>query len=74
MFSCKSIDKLVERGQYDEAIVLATKKLAGKKNKKTSYVRNLEKAFDKITSMDMDKINALDAVTNSYNWEESEIS
>jgi len=70
IFSCKSIDKLVERGQYDAAIVLATKKLAGKKNKKTSHVRNLEKAFDKITSIDMDKINALDAVNNSYNWEE----
>lgn len=67
--SCRSIEKLVEKGQYDEAIVLATKKLAGKKNKKTDHIQALEKAFAKITQMDMDHISALQADKHPYNWE-----
>ena len=31
--SCASVDKMVERGDYDGAIQVATKKLAGKKKK-----------------------------------------
>jgi len=66
--ACRSIEKLVEKGEYDEAIVLATKKLAGKKNKKTAHVKALEKAFRKITAQDMDYIARLDAANNPYNW------
>lgn len=51
--ACKSVDKLVDQGRYDEAIVLATKKLAGKKNKKTKHVRALEKAFAKVNERDL---------------------
>lgn len=67
--SCRSIEKLVDKGNYDEAIFLATKKLAGKKNKKTKHVKYLEEAFGKINNMDMQKIHNLDAENNPYNWE-----
>ena len=33
--SCKSVQELVDKGDYDGAIYLAAKKLHGKKNKKT---------------------------------------
>jgi hypothetical protein len=66
--NCKSIEKMVENGQYDEAIVFATRKLAGKKNKKTSHIQALENAFYKVTQKDMDLVNYLDAENNPENW------
>ncbi|MBT8189816.1 MAG: hypothetical protein KJO29_05265, partial [Bacteroidia bacterium] len=58
--SCRSIEKMVDQGQYDEAILFAAEKLAGKKNKKTKYVKGLEEAFAKITRHEMSLIERLD--------------
>ena len=63
--SCRSIDKLVDEGRYDDAILLATKKLAGKKNKKTKHIQALEEAFFKVNSIETDRI-ALDAVSTIH--------
>ena len=68
-FSCKSIDKLVEQGRYDEAIVLATKKLAGKKNKKTSHIMALEKAFARVNDHDKKHIEYLKSSGDPSAWE-----
>jgi len=57
--SCKSIEKLVEQGKYDEAIILATKKLAGKKDKKTEHIMALEDAFAKVSDRDLQEIQYL---------------
>ena len=46
--SCKSVGKMVEKGEYDKAFNYAISKLEGEKNKKTEYVKALEKAFSKI--------------------------
>jgi len=63
--SCRSIDKLVDEGRYDDAIVLATKRLAGKKNKKTKHIQALEEAFYKINAHDLDQVARLqDAAEN----------
>lgn len=67
--SCKNIEKMVEKGQYDEAIVYATSKLAGQKNKKTAHVKALEKAFAKITAHDMEQLEFYDAKNNPANWD-----
>lgn len=67
--SCRSIDKMVDQGQYDEAIIFAAEKLAGKKNKKTKYVKGLEKAFAKITKHDMQLIDMYDGTNNPSNWD-----
>jgi len=67
--SCRSIDKMVEKGNYDEAIIFATEKLAGKKNKKTKHVKGLEEAFAKITQRDMDQINYYNGVEKPENWD-----
>ena len=68
--SCRSINKMVEQGEYDEAIIFATQKLAGKKNKKTKHIQGLEEAFKKITQRDMDRINYLDGINRPENWDE----
>lgn len=67
--SCRTIEKLVEQGRYDDAIILATEKLAGKKNKKTKHVISLEEAFTKITQRDMDDISRLNNDVRSGNWD-----
>lgn len=67
--SCRSIDKMVEQGRYDEAIIFAAQKLAGKKNKKTKHVKGLETAFAKLTRMEMNEINEMDGTNNPHNWD-----
>lgn len=66
--SCASVDKMVERGDYDGAIQVATKKLAGKK-KKEEYVIALERGFEKITRQDMASIDAWSLSNRAEDWE-----
>ena len=68
--SCKSVQKLVDQGEYDEAIFLAAERLHGKKNKKTKHVKGLEKAFAKVNAQDMDYINSLRADLYPERWDE----
>jgi len=67
--ACSSPMKMVETGNYDQAIELAVKRLAGKKNKKVKYVMALEEAFAKITSRDMALADNLKREGQPQNWE-----
>lgn len=67
--ACASPEKLVETGNYDQAINLAIRKLAGKKNKKVKYVQALEEAFAQVTERDMRAADRLKADGNNANWE-----
>jgi len=58
--SCKKTQKLIDQGRYEEAIEYATKKLSGKKRKKEKHVKALERAFDKVTRRDLDRIAKLE--------------
>ena len=66
---CASADKMLERGDYDSLINLATKKLSGKK-KKDNLVLALEEGFEKITRRDMARIEALKNSDDAEDWEE----
>jgi len=57
--SCKSIDKMIESGNYDQALRFGVDKLRGEKNKKTKYVKGLEKAYAKLNRQDMNEIKHL---------------
>jgi hypothetical protein len=70
MTGCRSIEKMVDQGEYDEAIIFATEKLAGKKNKKTKHIQGLEEAFAKINQRDMARINYLNGINRPENWDE----
>jgi len=67
--SCKNIQKMVDKGEYDKAIFYAAEKLQGEENKKTKYVKGLEEAFFKVTQRDLDKIDYLTARNNPENWD-----
>ena len=58
--SCKSIEKMVESGQYDKALRYGVDKLRGEENKKTKYVRGLEKAYAKLNDQDLREIKHLE--------------
>jgi len=60
---------MVESGNYDEAFSYAVSKLRGEKNKKTEYVKALEKAFDKLQSRDENTIVDLNAANNPDRWD-----
>ncbi|GJM31933.1 MAG: hypothetical protein DHS20C18_09340 [Saprospiraceae bacterium] len=70
MTSCVSPQKVVERGDYDQAIGLAINKLAGKQKKKGKYVMALEDAFAKATDKDMAKADRLKMDGRPEKWEE----
>lgn len=66
--SCKVAQKMVEKGDYDGAISMLTKKLAGKKKKKAKYVQALELAFEGATERDMAQIKSLRKEGRGENW------
>ncbi|MBK8624441.1 MAG: hypothetical protein IPN86_02325 [Saprospiraceae bacterium] len=68
IFSCKSVEKMVEKGEYDKAFSYAIDKLEGEKNKKTEYVKALEKAYFKLNSVSFKEIEKLNANVRPENW------
>ena len=70
MIACKSIETMVEKGEYEKAFNYAVDKLAGEKNKKTKYVKGLEKAYRELNEKDLKKIAALERSTSVSKWEE----
>lgn len=68
--ACTSLEKMVERGNYDEAIVRVAKKISGKKNKKTKDIKILEKAFANIIEDDLTRAANLTASGRASTWDE----
>lgn len=53
LMQCAAPEKLVDQGRFDDAIEVAIRRIAGKKQPKTKYVEALEEAFAKANSRDM---------------------
>jgi len=70
MVSCKSVQALVDQGDYDKAIGIATKKMRGDKVKKTKHVKSLERAFAKVNNDDLDEIDYLIKRDDLEAWEQ----
>lgn len=68
--ACGNPEKLIEQGNFDKAISLSARKLSGKKKKKEKYVKAMEEAFHRATSLDMRKAKALQAEGRPENWVE----
>ena len=68
MVSCRSINKMVDNGDYNGAFSYAVKKLSGKKKKKTDHVIGLEKAFASLNHYDLQRIAQLNANASPRNW------
>ncbi len=57
--SCKNIQKMVDKGEYDEAIIYAAEKLQGEEDRKTKYVTALEDAFERVMAQDYRRLDHL---------------
>ncbi len=68
--ACASVNKMVERGNYDEAIVKLARKMTGKKNKKTKDIKVLERAFSKVTAEDLAYAQRLKDSGRPSAWDE----
>lgn len=67
---CANPQKLLDSGEYDQAIRAAAKKIRGKKNIKDKHVMALEEAFDKAQDRDMRRVSFLKMEGRQENWEE----
>ncbi|GLR18747.1 hypothetical protein [Portibacter lacus] len=68
--ACTSLEKMVDNGNYDEAIVKLARKLSGKKNKKAKDLKMLEEAFQKVTAEDLAYAERLKTTGRASNWDE----
>ena len=68
--ACTSLEKMVETGHYDQAIVKVAKKISGKKNKKTKDIKILESAFAKIIEEDLTRAANLKESGRASTWDE----
>ena len=64
---CKSVDSLVESGNYEQAIALAQRKLTGKDKKDPKFVAALEEAVNRANERDMDQARFLQE-KNGTDW------
>lgn len=70
LFSCSSVQTLVDKGKYEEAIRVSVNKLVGKKKKDDKYVTTLESAFQRINEEDINKIKYLKIEKVGNYWNE----
>ena len=64
---CKSVDQLVESGNYEQAIALAQRKVTGKDRKNPKYVAALEEAVNRANERDMERAAFLQQ-KNGTDW------
>ena len=64
---CKSVDQLVESGNYEQAIALAQRKVTGKDRKNPKYVAALEEAVNRANERDMERASFLQQ-KNGTDW------
>ena len=70
--SCRSINKMIDKGDYDGAFEFAVNKLESKRKKKTDHVMGLEKALRELNQRDLDKISSLNENPSPRNWDRVE--
>lgn len=70
LFSCASVDKLIDSGNFDTALNKATRNIIGKKRMQEKHVRAVEEAFFKVMEKDMDLIHRKQGSNKSLDYAE----
>ncbi len=70
MSACRSVEKAIDDGNYEKAILLAKKRIHGKKNKSTKNIQYLEEAYAKLLKRDTDRIKILNDENRPENLDE----
>jgi hypothetical protein len=65
---CANLNKLVEQGRYDEAVRIAQRQLAGKKNKDPEKIAAFAEAFHRANDRDLARAERLKRDGNTDDW------
>ncbi len=68
MSSCRSVEKMIDQGNFDTALHKLERKIAGKDRIKTSHVQWIEETFEKVTGRDMARVELLSNSNRSDDW------
>lgn len=68
MSSCRSVEKMIDQGNFDTALYKLERKVAGKDRIKTRHVQWIEETFEKVTERDMARIELLAKSSRSDDW------
>lgn len=68
MSSCRSVEKMIDQGNFDSALHKLERKIAGKDRIKTSHVQWIEETFEKVTDRDMARVKLLSNSRRSGDW------
>ncbi len=68
MSSCRSVEKMIDQGNFDTALHKLERKIAGKDRIKTSHVQWIEETFKKVTDRDMARVKLLASSSRSDDW------
>ncbi len=69
MCACTSLEKMIDKGNFDGAISKSARKMAGKKKLKQKHVVVVEEAFAKATARDLGRVRRLEGSQKSGDWE-----
>jgi hypothetical protein len=70
IFSCKSVEKMVSRGDYEAAFDFGTSKLRDHKNHKRENIVAYERAYNLLKERDLDRINLIKSTPHDHRWDE----
>jgi hypothetical protein len=65
---CRSVEKMIDLGDFDQALMRSVRKIAGKENLNKKYVISIEEAFKKATSRDMNLVEQIYHSDEAIDW------
>ncbi|NND32514.1 MAG: hypothetical protein HKN76_07980 [Saprospiraceae bacterium] len=65
---CRSVEKMIDQGNFDRAIDKSMRKIAGKENLGTKHVLAIEAAFSKANDRDIAKIKSVFGSDRAEEW------
>ena len=70
MFSCRSVEKLVSRGEYEAAFVYGTEKLRDPKNHSRENIIAYERAYKILKDRDLDAVAFITSQPHGHRWDD----
>lgn len=67
--SCRSTEKMLEQGKYEQLIAMTKRKIKGSSKNKARHVAALEEAFNRLQAKDLKKIEKLEREGSLDAWE-----
>jgi hypothetical protein len=70
LVSCRSVEKMVKKGDYDKAFIYGTEKLREDDDIMKTDVVAYERAYNYLKNRDLDRINTIKSAPHEHRWSE----